>query len=186
MAVEQSTRRDTERLIARVADGDGDAFDALYAATSGRLFAVCLSILRERAEAEEALQEVYVRIWRCAGRYVANGLSPMTWLITIARNRAIDRLRARDGRPAAAALDAAGELPDIRPGPEAVAIHESEAARLRDCLDTLGDDQAAAVRAVYLEGLTYAELSRRRNVPEATLRSWMRRGLINLRACVSP
>lgn len=184
--MDDTARRDTERLIVRIADGDAVAFDALYAATSGRLFAICLSVLRERTEAEEALQEAYVRIWRSAGRYVANGLSPMTWLITIARNRAIDRLRARNGRPAAATLDAAEELPDIAPDPEAQAIHRSEAARLHDCLDRLGDDQAAAVRAVYLEGLSYAELSQRRNVPEPTLRSWMRRGLMHLRACVSP
>ncbi len=110
----------------------------------------------------------------------------MTWLITVARNLAIDRLRARDGRPAPAPLDAAEDLADIGPDPEAQAIHRSEAARLRDCLAQLGDDQAGAVRAVYLEGLSYAELSVRRNVPEPTLRSWMRRGLMRLRSCVSP
>ena len=91
-------RSELETLIARTAMGDRDAFDRLYDATSAKLHAVCLSVLKDRPEAEETLQEVYIRVWQSAARYASNGLSPMTWLITIARNRSIDRprhLRAR-------------------------------------------------------------------------------------------
>ncbi|WP_284266955.1 sigma-70 family RNA polymerase sigma factor, partial [Roseicyclus amphidinii] len=83
-----------EGLIARVAMGDRAAFSALYAATSAKLFGICLRILKDRSLAEEALQEVYVKLWHRADRYRVTGHSPMTWLITVARNHAIDRLRA--------------------------------------------------------------------------------------------
>ena len=100
-------RSELETLIARTAMGDRDAFDRLYDATSAKLHAVCLSVLKDRPEAEETLQEVYIRVWQSAARYASNGLSPMTWLITIARNRSIDRLRARGSRPVTAPEDAA-------------------------------------------------------------------------------
>ncbi|MBU3030566.1 sigma factor [Paracoccus marinaquae] len=86
-------------MIARTAQGDRAAFDALYEATSARLHALCLSILKHRPDAEEVLEEVYIRVWQDAGIFAASGLSPMTWLITIARNGAIDRLRRARARP---------------------------------------------------------------------------------------
>lgn len=87
------TRSDIEDLILRVAQGNRAAFQALYDNTSAKLFGVALRVLNDRTEAEEALQEVYVKIWNNAGRYAVNGFSPMTWLITLARNTAVDRLR---------------------------------------------------------------------------------------------
>ena len=100
------TRREIKFLIGRVGLGHRAAFSALYDATSGKLFSVCYSVLKNRAEAEEVLQEVYLRIWQKAGRYRSDGYSPMTWLITIARNKAIDQLRARRD---SIALDAIAE-----------------------------------------------------------------------------
>ena len=96
------TRSDIEDLILRVAQGNRAAFQTLYDATSAKLFGIALRVLKDRTEAEEALQEVYVKIWHNAGRYEVNGLSPMTWLITLARNTAVDRLRKlrRSGDPA--------------------------------------------------------------------------------------
>ena len=114
-----TTRDDIEAMIARTAHEDRDAFLALYDATSAKLFGVCLRVLDSRPDAEEVLQEVFVKVWRNAGRYSANGLSPMTWLITIARNTAIDRLRAR--KVVHEDADAAGGLEDKAPGPEAQA-----------------------------------------------------------------
>ena len=86
---------DVEALLARVALGDRDAFSALYDATSAKLLGIALRILRDRDAAEDALQDAFVKIWHKADSYSANGLSPMTWLITVARNTAIDRLRTR-------------------------------------------------------------------------------------------
>ncbi|WP_245847235.1 sigma-70 family RNA polymerase sigma factor [Paracoccus seriniphilus] len=172
-------------MIARVAMGDRSAFDALYDVTSSKLHAVCLSVLKDRPEAEETLQDVYIKVWQNASRYASNGLSPMTWLITIARNRAIDRLRARRSRPAGMAADLAETVASTEPGPESVAIRAQERRMLDDCLSAMADQQAQAVRAVYLEGATYADLAEREGKPINTVRSWLRRSLLSLKDCVS-
>ncbi|WCR12475.1 sigma-70 family RNA polymerase sigma factor [Paracoccus stylophorae] len=165
--------------------GDREAFDALYDATSAKLHAVCLSVLKSRPDAEETLQEVYIKVWQNAARYASNGLSPMTWLITIARNRAIDRLRARSSRPATAPSEAASQIPSSAPGPESATIRAQERRLLDECLSQLADQQAGAVRAVYLEGVTYADLAQREGKPINTVRSWLRRSLLRLKDCVS-
>lgn len=172
-----------ENLIAKVALGDRSAFSSLYDATSAKLFGVLLRVLNDRAEAEDALQEVYVKIWRRADRYASNGLSPMTWLITIARNSGIDKLRAR--KTPAAGDDALAELPDLGPTPEAAVIAASEKARLDGCLGQLEDDRQQAVRGAYLDGETYQELADRFSVPINTMRTWLRRSLMKLKDCLS-
>ncbi|MCF3972809.1 sigma-70 family RNA polymerase sigma factor [Paracoccus sp. EGI L200073] len=172
-------------MIARTALGDREAFEALYDATSAKLHAVCLSVLKDRPEAEETLQEVYIKVWQNAARYAANGLSPMTWLITIARNRAIDRLRARSSRPATASTEAAATVASSEPGPETATIRAQERRLLDECLAQLAEPQAGAVRAVYLEGITYADLAQREGKPINTVRSWLRRSLLRLKDCVS-
>ncbi|MDM7459590.1 MAG: sigma-70 family RNA polymerase sigma factor [Paracoccus sp. (in: a-proteobacteria)] len=178
-------RTDLERMIARVALGDRNAFDQLYDATSAKLHAVCLSVLKDRPEAEETLQDVYIRIWQNASRYASNGLSPMTWLITIARNRAIDRLRARGSRPNTAPAEMAQDIACETPGPESATIRAQERRLLDECLGQLAAPQAHAVRAVYLEGASYADLAEREGLPINTVRSWLRRSLLRLKDCVS-
>lgn len=178
-------RTELEKMIARVALGDRAAFEMLYEATSAKLHAVCLSVLKERPEAEETLQEVYIRVWQGASRYAVNGLSPMTWLITIARNRAIDRLRARGSRPATDPQELAEAIPSAEPDPESAAIESQQRRMLDECLAALPDPQAGAVRAVYLEGFSYADLAAREGMPINTVRSWLRRSLLRLKDCVS-
>jgi RNA polymerase sigma-70 factor (ECF subfamily) len=180
---EMATLQEVEGLLGRVALGDRKAFAGLYAATSGKLFGVALRILGDRAEAEDALQDVFVKIWHNADRYQANGLSPMTWLITISRNHAIDRLRAR--RAPAAALGDAADLADLGPDPEQSAIASSERAAIEGCLGRLDPDHAEAVRMAYLHGETYAELAGRFGIPLNTVRTWLRRSLLKLRECLS-
>lgn len=174
-------REEIEALIARTALADRAAFAALYAATSAKLYGLLIRILQDEAEAEDVLQDVYMKIWRGAGRYAANGLSPMTWLITVARNAGIDRLRARprlsDAEPA--------EAPDPAPGPEAAALAAGEARRIAACLAELEPDRAAAVRGAYLDGLSYETLAERHGVPLNTMRTWLRRSLIRLRECLA-
>ncbi len=177
------TPSDIETLIARVALGDRAAFAALYDATSAKLFGICLRVLADRHEAEDALQEVFVRVWDKADRYAANGLSPMTWLITIARNIAIDRLRVR--KMPVETLEAVPDVADGGPTPEAAAIAASERARVAGCLDELEPDRAEAVRRAYLDGATYQELADRYAVPLNTMRTWLRRSLLKLRDCLS-
>jgi RNA polymerase sigma-70 factor (ECF subfamily) len=175
-------RAELETLISRVALGDRAAFSALYDATSAKLFGTCLRVLKVRAEAEEVLQEVFVTIWQKADRYQVTGHSPMTWLITLARNRAIDRLRARKPHTE---LDDAMPLADATPGPEARAVAAGEARRVVACLDELKEDRAQAVRGAYLDGKSYAELAERHAVPLNTMRTWLRRSLQQLKECLS-
>lgn len=178
-----TTTADIEDMIARVAIGDRKAFEALYDATRLKLFGVCLRVLKNRAEAEDALQDAYIKIWRNADRYSANGFSPMTWLITVTRNLCIDRIRARiylNGD-----MDEVAQFADDAPGPEAQAVAGSERARIVACMDELEPEKATAVRRAYLEGATYQELSIDLDVPLNTIRTWLRRSLAKLRACLS-
>ena len=171
-----------ENQIARVALRDRAAFQALYKATSAKLLAVTLRILKDRDEAEETLQEVYVKVWNNAARYKTVGYSPMTWLITIARNTAIDRLRKRP--QASADIDAALTIIDPKPSMEARLAAASDLAQLNACFDELPTDRSAALRGAYLEGMSYQDLATRADVPLNTMRSWLRRGLIALRECM--
>ena len=173
-----------ETLIDRVALGERAAFSALYDATSGKLLGVCLRILRDRAGAEDAMQDAYVKVWKNADRYRANGLSPMTWLITIARNTAIDRLRRQ--RDASADIDVISDtMPALGAGPEGAAIAASEARRIVGCLEELPEDRREAVRGCYLGGLSYGDLAEKFGVPLNTMRTWLRRSLLSLRECMA-
>jgi len=174
---------DVEDMILSVAGGDRTAFLSLYDATSAKLFGVCLRVLNDRAEAEDVLQEVFLKVWRNADRYTANGLSPMTWLITVARNAAIDRLRAR--KPSTDDDSALERMAASGPGPEASAIAAGEARRIAECLGELDPRRADAVRGAYLDGQSYNDLARRFDVPLNTMRTWLRRSLQSLRECLS-
>lgn len=169
-------------LIVQVAGADRAAFRALYSAASGKLFAVAYRILQDRSEAEDAVQEVFTRVWLNARRFDAGRARGMTWLIAIARNHAIDRLRARpapqDGDEAMASLR------DPTPGAEAQIVAKGEARRITDCFGTLEPAKADAIRGAYLGGLSYEDLSARYDVPLNTMRSWLRRGLLKLKECL--
>jgi RNA polymerase sigma-70 factor (ECF subfamily) len=167
-------------LLARSAEGDTGAFHEFYNLTSAKLFGIILRILPERPEAEDVLQEVYVTVWRKAATFDPARASPITWVATIARNRAIDRLRARPaGRHAP--VEDAHDLADDGPSPDAGLAHAQDAQRLHAALALLEPRHAAAIRACYFEGATYDELAAREGVPVGTLKSWVRRGLIRMR-----
>ena len=168
-------------LIARCAAQDRAAFAALYRATSAKLHGTLLRILGTGAEAEDALQEVYTRVWLRAGRFDAAKGRGMTWLIAIARNLAIDRLRARPPVAGDEGLDLAA---DPAPHAETRLIAMDKARRMADCFATLEPDRAAAVRGAYLAGLSYADLATRHGVPLNTMRTWLRRSLLRLRECL--
>jgi RNA polymerase sigma-70 factor (ECF subfamily) len=177
-------RRQLAAAINRVAAGDQAALRLVYAETSAKLFGVCLRILGERSEAEDVLQEVYLTVWRKAASFEESVASPITWLVAIARNRSIDRLRASGSSRASLPIEAAAEIPD--PGLSAVERLEigEDQARLRDCLHELEERQSTAIRAAFLDGFTYDELAAKANVPLGTMKSWIRRGLLKLRACL--
>jgi RNA polymerase sigma-70 factor (ECF subfamily) len=141
--------QDITRLIVRVSIRDRAAFDLLYRRTSAKLFGVCLRVLRDRAEAEEALQEVFVKVWARADRFAASDLSPITWLVAIARNHAIDRLRSR--RPDPVEIETQVDLASDEPGPETAVIAAGERDRIVGCLGELDAARSDAVRGAYLE-----------------------------------
>lgn len=176
-------RTDIEEMLARVAMGDRAAFDGLYKATSAKLFGVALRVLNNQSAAEDALQDTFIKIWHSADRYAAGGHSPMSWLITIARNTAIDRLRRRRDT---SDIESHGEtLAASGPSPEAQAIHASETARIIACMDELPDDRRDAISQVYLRGASYADCAQRFDKPLNTIRTWLRRGLESLRECLA-
>ena len=178
-----SRSSDIAELISRTALRDRSAFRTLYERTSSKLFGVTLRILKDRSEAEEALQEVYVKIWQRADRYVSGGFSPISWLVAIARNHSLDVLRAR--KPAADDIDDALDVADRAPDPEQSTIGRAELGRIEGCLSQLDEDRANAVRGAYLDGFSYEELASRHDVPLNTMRTWLRRSLIKLRECLS-
>ncbi|PDT01172.1 RNA polymerase subunit sigma [Rhizobium chutanense] len=169
-------------LIGRVALGDRTAFTALYNQTGPKLFAICLRILKDRTEAEETLQEVYIGIWQRARTFQAAAGSSSAWLSAIARNRSIDALRAR--KPVADEIDSAYDLADAAPDPEMQTMTKDEGRRIDTCMEELEADRAVAVKRAYVEGLSYQELADQFGVPLNTMRTWLRRSLLKLRECM--
>lgn len=166
--------------LAGIAAGDRAALKHLYDDTSAKLFGIILRILAERSEAEDVLQEVYITVWRKAAEFDATRASPITWMATIARNRAIDRLRARGSRPTTT-IDLAAEVVEPSPAADALIDTANDARRVTAALDRLDPRHAAIIRSAYYEGLTYEALAAREGIPIGTLKSWVRRGLIRMR-----
>jgi RNA polymerase sigma-70 factor (ECF subfamily) len=156
----------------------------VYQDTSAKLFAVCLRILNDKSEAEDVLQEVYLTVWRKAETFDPARASPITWLVAIARNRSIDRLRTVAGGRRMEPIEAAEEVRDPAPAALDRVAAAQQSSRLSLCLDELEARQAAAIRAAFLDGNTYEELAQRMSVPLGTMKSWIRRGLLKLRDCL--
>ncbi len=169
-------------LLQKTATQDRAAFRELYSASSSKLMGVLLRILSQRAEAEDALQEVYTRVWLKAGRYDATKGRGMTWLISLSRNLAIDRLRQRSDH--VSDDDAMEAHADPAPRAETRLIATGEARRINDCFATLEPDRAAALRGAYLAGLSYTDLATKFDVPLNTMRTWLRRSLLRLKECM--
>lgn len=169
--------------LSRIGRGEAAALKQVYDKTSAKLFGICLRILGEPSEAEDVLQEVYLTVWRNAATFDRGRASPITWLSTIARNRAIDRLRTRHlGR--SAPIEAAFAVPDAAPSAQSGLETAEGSAQLQACLAELDGPLQSAIRAAFLEGHTYDALAQRAGVPLGTMKSWIRRSLIKLRACL--
>lgn len=176
-------RAELSDLIARVARGDRKALGAVYNRTSAKLFGVCLRITRDREAAEDVLQQVYLKVWNRAGRFDPEVASPVTWLCAIARNASIDWVRKHGSQP----------LPDPDPdatgddtADEGVAIMgaDEERAQIFDCLDRLPPNHQRAIRLAFFDGLSHPELASAMRSPLGTTKSWIRRGLLQLRGCL--
>ena len=167
----------------RTGEEDRAAFRDLYALTSAKLFGICYRICGERQAAEDVLHDVYLTIWKRAGAYEPSRASPITWLATIARNRAID-WRREQGVRRSTPIEDAPPLLDTAPLVSETLVDEEDAHRLHGCLDGLETRQRDAIRTAFFDGVTYAELAERQNVPLGTMKSWVRRGLARLKECL--
>jgi len=187
---------DLSRLLARAGLGDRAAFATLYERTSSHLFAVVLRINRDRAQAEDILQEVYVNVWRAASSFDAAQSQPLTWLTSIARNRAIDSLRRQQTQPrmrvAAASADGSesedddvyDSVADDAPGPLELLSRAVDARSLAACIDKLSATQRQSLALAFFQGLSHGEVAEQMRQPLGTIKSWLRRSLVALKSCL--
>jgi len=170
-------------LLQRVAARDREAFSALYAATSAKLYGIIVRIVKRREIADEILQEVYVQIWERAGQFDAAKGSPITWMVAIARNRALDEVR----RKKAVSIEDTPEALDVA-SDEACPLDRVERSqqllRLSQCLEALDNNRRDVVLLAYREGMSRQALGQRFSRPPATIKSWLRRSLLQLRDCL--
>lgn len=170
-------------LLAAVAKGDQAAFERLYAATRAKLFGVALRILRRQDLAEEVIQEVYVKIWSSAAQYNPGAASPITWMVAIARNRAIDLLRKKgevsiEEEPEA--MNVASDSPD----PLAKRQMTEDLKRLLGCVGTLDADRQRLVLLAYYNGWSREQLAVKFDKPVNTIKTWLRRSMLEIRECL--
>lgn len=186
--------RELSQLLSRSGLGDRAAFAQLYERTSAHLFAVVLRINRDRAQAEDVLQEVYVNVWRAAQSFDAAQSQPLTWLTSIARNRAIDSLRRKQAEPQTQPAplshdtdeerDVYDDVADTAPGPLALLSQASDARALSRCMQGLTAQQRQSIALAFYDGLSHAEVAEQMRQPLGTVKSWVRRALMALKACL--
>jgi RNA polymerase sigma-70 factor (ECF subfamily) len=171
-------------LLAAVAKGDQAAFERLYAATRAKLYGVALRILRRADLADEVLQETYLKIWRNAGEFNPRLASPITWMVAIARNGALDLLRKKtessiEDEPQA--IEVSAEEVD----PLANRHMSDELKRLLACMGGLDEEHRRVILLAYYNGWSREQLARKFDKPVNTIKTWLRRGLIQIRECLS-
>ncbi len=172
------------KWISAVALGDRQAYRRLYDATSPKLFAVALRILRDEGRAEDVLQDSFVNVWNGAAGYNASLSAPMTWMVTIVRNRALDYIRRVDHRTIELDDDLAAVLESDQPTPADSAIRSQDATALDRCLKRLDAGQRQAIAFAYFQGLTHSELASTMRIPIGTVKTWIRRGLEKMKRCL--
>ena len=180
-------------LLARAGLGDRAAFATLYERTSAHLLGVVMRIQRDRALAEDILQEVYVNVWRAAQSFDAAQSQPLTWLTSVARNRAIDSLRRAHAQPQLKThvttnddeeTDVYDTVADDAPGPLDLLSRASDARALGRCMEGLNPQQRQSVALAFFDGLSHAEVADSMRQPLGTVKSWVRRALMSLKSCL--
>ncbi|HEX6591791.1 MAG TPA: sigma-70 family RNA polymerase sigma factor [Moraxellaceae bacterium] len=175
---------DLAPLLYRTALGDQRAFEQLYRLSSPQLFGVALALLRRRDLAEEVLQEAYVKVWHAAGSYQPERGTATTWLATIVRRSAIDRLRRNRSELPSLPEPDWDLVEDDGPGPLERMLEDADARRLARCLEHLDERQRESVRLAFFHGLTHTELADKLATPLGTVKAWIRRGLEKLKGCL--
>ncbi len=182
-----TTNEDLARWLARVALRDRVAFEQVYRATSGHLLSVAFRILNQRERAEETLQEAFINVWHNAGSFNASVASPMTWLINIVRNKAIDALRSgKTERSSTVELDdeAMQIAADESQQPLRLLDESLHKLKIDACMAALSAQQRQALALAYYRGMVHTEIAESIGAPLGTVKAWVRRGLDKLKGCL--
>jgi RNA polymerase sigma-70 factor, ECF subfamily len=171
-------------LLAAAARRDQQAFARLYEISSARLFAVALKLLRRQDWAEEVLQEAFVNIWHHAGEYNAALAAPLTWMTAIVRNRCLDWLRRPKNEIATEDETLFESIPDDALGPLERLVQSSVTKSLFSCLQRLAARERQTIALAFLHGLTHSELAEHLKEPLGTVKTYVRRGLAQLKVCL--
>ncbi|HEY2528297.1 MAG TPA: sigma-70 family RNA polymerase sigma factor [Xanthobacteraceae bacterium] len=174
---------DLVSLLAAVAKGDRDAFERLYDATRAKLYGVLLRILGKPALADAVMQETYLKIWKMADQFDPTIASPVTWLVALARNRAIDIARKRTEVSVEEGLDDALDMAP-QPAPPTRREMTDELKRLLSCLGKLDAEQQRVVLLAYYSGWSREQLATTLDIPVNTIKAWLRRSVIEIRECM--
>lgn len=174
-----------EKYLLECADGKHKALKKLYDLCSANLFSVALRILKDRALAEDCLQQVFYKVWNNAGSYDASKARAQTWLNTIVRNQALDMLRKNKHSEQHDTDDALEYVADDAPSHEQHVALAQDSAAMHKCLAELPEQQKLYLEMAFFEGLTHQALSDRTGTSLGTVKTWIRRGLERLRKCMS-
>jgi len=179
------TRKHLVALIARVAQRDRAAFEQIYKETSRRLYGVALRIVREPSAAQDVIQDAFIRLWRYAHTFNDNLSAPETWLHQIVRNRALDMVTSQASKMASLSVDQFNGDDDEESGPVEIAVNDVETEEhviVRGCLTSLDGKYRQVLTLAFNHGMSHAEISDHIGVPLGTVKTWARRGLIELKA----
>lgn len=187
-SVELRTRdQNWTSLIKQVADGDQSALTTLYDSTSRLVFGLILRIVSDRATAEEVLLDVYTQVWRQASSYDSTRGAPLAWIMTIARSRAIDRLRSgKHDQQSKEPLDSIGEVTSNTIDPEEATVNSERQRIVRSALETLSAEQREVIELAYFSGLSHSEIALRLGQPLGTVKTRTRLGMMKLRDLLKP
>lgn len=179
-----NTPSDLVEMMARTSQGDRQAFEKLYQATSSKLFGLALRILASRDLAEEALQDAFVKIWHSADTYQTDKAAVMTWMTAIVRNRCLDLLRAAPREHGLNEDESFDDWASDDLGPMEAAATQSDTKALMQCMSQLAPLQRQAFALSYFHGLAHEQLANQLAQPLGTIKTWLRRGLETLRNCM--
>ncbi|MCU7920650.1 MAG: sigma-70 family RNA polymerase sigma factor [Candidatus Thiodiazotropha sp. (ex Epidulcina cf. delphinae)] len=178
--------QELESLLAACALNDRKAFARLYSLTSAKLYGVVLRILNRDEWAQDCLQDAYIKVWNNAGSYRSYMAAPLTWMSTIARNQALDLIRKRKREVAESDDKGFPEQVDGALLPQDGLSQSEQGRRLDNCLGQLKEQQRQVIALAYFKGLTHDELAAYTDTPLGTIKTWIRRGLEQLRRCLEP
>ena len=173
-----------DKLLGQVAQGDTAAFERLYDEVAGPVYGLAVRILRDSAQAEEIAQEVLIQVWRKAAGFDPSRGGAMTWIMTLAHHRTVDRVRTEQASAAREDQAARREIPAVADGVAELVLDRLDRQRVRDCLGSLTGAQRESITLAYYDGYTYREVAARIGLPLGTVKSRIRDGLIRLRDCL--